>query len=94
MPDDFFTVPAKGHRAFKRGETVISGGFPAVVAGRSTKLTTVVEVFGFGHDTGSTYTKDISECSLEIFEEQCKIFGYDPRNSMRDGKSRKILGYD
>ena len=83
-------IPNKASRTFTRGDTVqTSFGFPAVVAGRSAKMTTMCEVFGMAHETGSVYTEDLEPISqAEIWHD---VVGTDSTSAELDDDPRWVV---
>lgn len=57
---------------FKFGEYVLANDFPARIAGRSNAQISYCEVFGFAHEVGDVYNKNIKVITKEEFYDLLK----------------------
>jgi hypothetical protein len=68
------TVTGK-NRGFVKGDFVFTGAFPGIIVSDVHTFAPVCEVWGFEHESGSAYAKDLVKLSFVQFKEQIEQDG-------------------
>ena len=65
---------------FKKGDIVHTGAFPGIIISDVHTFAPCCEVWGFEHECGSAYAKDLKKLSFQEFTRLLKAYGHDTEN--------------
>jgi hypothetical protein len=65
-------------RGFKKGDFVMTPGFPGVIISDVQTFAPCCEVWGLEHEMGSAYASELILLTKEEFLQATKLYGYNP----------------
>jgi len=63
-------------RGFQKGDFVFTGAFPGIIISDVHTFAPCCEVWGFEHEGGSAYAKDLRKLSFDAFVVEIEAQGY------------------